>query len=208
MYNFLLVGVGRRVGERIQVKKHSLVLAEHSWKAQQWDRSGKNRTRNDGELGENTQDRTSWKCSGRTPEERVQVRRWVGKTMRGEWIACMTWEEGKIWSNRRVMAEILSTQVQIAACACCSISKNRKLTPSVWVNFHSKQPRLNSLTKLELNMSASVCISTFMNLCHVFSLCAVDTAVHILPKMPCLFTNVVQAPRNSCKVVKPIWHSS
>lgn len=118
------------------------------------------------------------------------------------------WEEGKIWNNRRVMAEILSTQVQIAACACCSISKNRKLTPSVWVNFYSKQPRLNSLTKLELNMSASVCISTFMNLCHVLSLCAVDTAVHILPKMPCLFTNVVQAPRNSCKVVKPSWHSS
>lgn len=49
----------------------------------------------------------------------------------------------------------------------------RKLTPSDWVNFHSKQPQLTSLSKSQLNMADSVCITIFTKLCQCPSLSSI-----------------------------------
>lgn len=73
----------------------------------------------------------------------------------------------------------------------------RKLMLFIWVNFHSKQPWLTSLTKLWMNMPNSIWISIFMKVLFspypflFSSFCVVDTAGHISPEAPSLFVTLV-----------------
>lgn len=108
--------------------------------------------------------------------------------MRFSILECITW---KLYCNASASCSLMITDRQSSNIAW---NNKRKLTASVWGHFCSKYHWLTSLTKLEVNMSASAWLlwsplyQTYkpLSMFFLFSFHAENTAVHIPPSHVCL----------------------